>query len=204
MQKKLFFKFSNCGEEYTSYLAFIINEHISKEFAAGFMSRKWFDTLQFDSETLIQADATFYFIPKQFYQLLNIFFQYKSYSLPAFHILMSRKSSSLLEKIILKVKEILPFTASRIIADLEEAMFQAFPTGFPEPPASGCLFHYKKATYKTGILKNGLSRLFASNEQFNTWAQHLMNLPLLHSDEIMDKFYLKVKVYRFIYPPNPC
>ena len=58
------FLFSNCGEEYTSYLAFIINEHVSEEIAAGFMSRKWFDTLQFDSETLIQADATLYVVPK--------------------------------------------------------------------------------------------------------------------------------------------
>ena len=90
----------NGGEEYTTYLAFLINEPITGEFAVGFMSPKWYNTLQFDSETLLQADATFYVVPKQFYSYLTSFSSLKSYTLPALHILMSRKSSSLYERIV--------------------------------------------------------------------------------------------------------
>ena len=63
------------------YLAFAISDSITGEFAVGFMSHKWYDTLQLDSENLIQADATFYVVSKQFYQLMRIHLQFKSYPL---------------------------------------------------------------------------------------------------------------------------
>ena len=56
--------------------------------------------------------------------------------------------------------------------------------------ASGCLFHYKKATYKTGILRNGLANLYYSNQEFKSWLQQLMDLPLLPSDKIIETYYL--------------
>ena len=52
----LVIRISNYGEEYTIYLAFVTNESITGEFTVGFMSRKWSNTIQFDSEKLIQAD----------------------------------------------------------------------------------------------------------------------------------------------------
>ena len=67
----------DCSDQYKRNLAFIINEPANGEFALGFMSPKWFTALQVDSESLLQADATFYVVPKQFYQLLNIFLQFK-------------------------------------------------------------------------------------------------------------------------------
>ena len=45
-------------------------------------------------------------VPKQFYQLLNIFLQYKSHSLSAIHILMSTKTGTLYDKVVEKIKEI--------------------------------------------------------------------------------------------------
>ena len=56
--------------------------------------------------------------------------------------------------------------------------------------ASGCVFHYKKATYKAGILRNGLANLYYSNQEFKSWFQQLMNLPLLPSDKIIETYYL--------------
>ena len=85
---------NDCSDyQYIRILAFIINEPANGEFASSFMSPKWFIALQVDSESLLQADATFYVVSKQFYQLLNIFLRFKSYTLPALHILMSRKNS---------------------------------------------------------------------------------------------------------------
>ena len=181
---------NDSSNEYKQYLTFTINEPENGEFALGFMSPSWSTTLQVNSESLLQADATFYVVPNQFYQLLNIFLQYKSYTLPAVHILMSRKTSVLYSKIVEKFKEIFQFTVSGIVTDFEEALFQSFSNGFPGAVASGCLFHYKKATYKTGILRNGLANLYYSNQEFKSWFQQLMNLPLLPSDKIIETYYL--------------
>ena len=79
---------------------------------------------------------------------------------------------------------------SRTVTVFEEALFQSFSNCYHGAVASGCLFHYKKATYKTGILRNGLANLYYSNQEFKSWFQQLMNLPLLHSDKITVTYYL--------------
>ena len=78
---------------------------------------------------------------------------------------------------------------SGIVTDFEEALFQSVSNGFHGDVASGCLFHYKKATYKTGILRNGLANLYYSNQEFKSWFQQLMNLPILPSDKIIETYY---------------
>ena len=103
---------------------------------------------------------------------------------------MSGKSRSLYDKIVVKIKTILSFTVSDIITDFEEALFQSFSSGFPEADGSGCLFYFKKVTYQTGILKNGLANLYSGDEQFKSWVQLLMNLPLLPSEKISETFHL--------------
>ena len=77
------------------------------------MSPKWRNTFQLGgTDTMLQAEATFYLVPIQFYQLLNVFLQNKHYFLAAFHILMSDKTTTLYDQVIQKIKEILPFTPS--------------------------------------------------------------------------------------------
>ena len=58
------------SKEYRIYSLFSINEPANNEFAIGFMSPK-LTAIRLDSETLLQADATFYVVPKQLYQLLR-------------------------------------------------------------------------------------------------------------------------------------
>ena len=60
-------------------------------------------------------------VPKQFYQLFNIFLEYKSCSLPAIHILMSRKTGTLYSQVVGEIKELLPITVIGIITDYEHA-----------------------------------------------------------------------------------
>ena len=55
---------NDCCEEYRIYL-FPINEPANKEFAIGFMSLKWLTTIPLDSNTLLQAKATFFKKSKQ-------------------------------------------------------------------------------------------------------------------------------------------
>ncbi|KAI6648195.1 hypothetical protein LOD99_12004 [Oopsacas minuta] len=117
------------GEEFKIYHAFSIEE--LDEVAIAFMSPKWKNYLHPTDQTELQADATFYVVPKQFYQLLNIFLQYKSHSLPAIHILMSKKTGTLYDKVVAKVIEILPFIASIIKTDFESSMYSSFAKGFP-------------------------------------------------------------------------
>ena len=61
-------------EEFKVYHAFSIEYSDQSEVAIGFMGTKWTTALQSGAnESLVQADATFHFVPRQFYQLLNIF-----------------------------------------------------------------------------------------------------------------------------------
>ena len=73
---------NDSSNEYKQYLTFTINEAENGEFALGFKSPSWCTTLQVNSESLLQADATFYVVPNQFYQLLNIFLQYNQIPYP--------------------------------------------------------------------------------------------------------------------------
>ena len=117
---------NDSSNEYKQYLTFTINEPENGEFALGFMSRSWSTTLQVNSESLLQAVATFYVVPNQFYQLLNIFLQFKSYTLPAVHILMSQKTSVLYSKIVENFKEIFQFTVSGIVQISRKHYFNHF------------------------------------------------------------------------------
>ena len=179
-----------CDEEYKVYHAFSIEGMDQSEVAIGFMGPRWITTFQTDAnESLVQADATFYVVPRQFYQLLNIFLQYKTYSLPAIHILMTKKTGTLYDKVMMKVREILPFTATGIITDYETALFNSLSQSYPNVRMSGCKFHHDQAVYKTGILKNGLSNLYTSNQEFRKWAELLLSLPLLPSNKIVDMYH---------------
>ena len=120
----------DCNDQYKRHLAFMINEPANEEFALGFMSPKWFTALQVESESLLQADATFYVVPKQFYQLLNIFLQFKSYTLPALHILMSRKTTELYNRIVDKIKQIITFTISGICYRIRRSTISVIFCGF--------------------------------------------------------------------------
>ena len=59
-----------------------VNEN---EIAIGFMSPKLRNTFKpSGTDTMLQADATFYVVPRQFHQLLNVFLQYKITPYPRF------------------------------------------------------------------------------------------------------------------------
>ena len=56
-----------CDEEFKEYHAFSIEGVNENEIAIGFMSPKWRNTFQpGGTDTMLQADATFYVVPRQF------------------------------------------------------------------------------------------------------------------------------------------
>ena len=107
---------------------------------------------------------------------------------------MTKKTTTLYDRVILKIKEILPFTPTEIMTDYEDALFHALSVNYPNVRAEGCMLHHDQALYKTGILKNGLSDLYLTNREFRNWAELLLSLPLLPSNKIVDIYqYLKHK-----------
>ena len=69
-----------CDDALKRYHIFSINGPLENEVAIGFISPKWIHALQqAGNNTPLQADATYYVVPNQFFQLLNIFLQYQSY-----------------------------------------------------------------------------------------------------------------------------
>ena len=105
---------------------------------------------------------------------------------------MSTKTGTLYDKVVEKIKEILPFVATIIKTDFESSLYNSFSKNFPNARVSGCLFHYDRALYKTGIVKNGLANIYISNPEFRQWIELLMCLPLLPTDQIVLMFnYIK-------------
>ena len=86
---------------------------------------------------------------------MNIFLKYKDQSLPAIHIIMSKKTGRLYDIIVAKVKEILPFIATLIKTDYENALYYSFAKNYPQERVSGCLFHYARGLYKLELSKMG-------------------------------------------------
>ena len=59
---------------------------------------------------------------KTFLPVNNIFLEYKSRSLPAIHILLSKKTGTLYNRVVEKNKELLPSGVTGIITDYERAL----------------------------------------------------------------------------------
>ena len=108
---------------------------------------------------------------------------------------MTKKTTTLYDQVVEKIKEMVPCATTRIKTYYERALFNSLSSGFPNAAVSGCKFHHDQALYKTGILKNGLATLYTSHQEFRKWAELLMFLPLLPHDKIMEMFnYLKHKI----------
>ena len=86
----------------------------------------------------------------------------------------------------MKVKEILPLTATGIITNYETALFNSLSQSYPNVRISG---YHDQAVYKTGILKNDLSNLYSSNQEFRKRAELLLFLSLLPSNKIVDMYH---------------
>ena len=56
----------------------------------------------------INYDATFFVVPKNFYQLFTIFFHHDGHSFPCIHVLMSRKTETLYIAVFQKILESVP------------------------------------------------------------------------------------------------
>ena len=105
----------------------------------------------------------------------------QNYSLPAFHILMTKKTITLYDQVKLKIKE----TLNDIMTDNEDALFHALSLNYPDVRAVGCMFHHDQALYKTGILKNGLSDLYLTNRELRNWAELLLPLPYFRQTKLL-------------------
>ena len=134
-------------------------------FAALFWSDLMFESLK--NSDAINFDATFYVVPKLFYQLFTIFLQEGHHALPAIHVLMSKKSESLYDAVLQKVTELMPnFKQKLAVGDYEKASRNSFRKAFDSIEISGCLFHFAKAIWKK-LTKVHLSFTYTKNSEFS-------------------------------------
>ena len=93
----------------------------------------------------IQFDGTFYVVPKIFLQLFTLFIQVNDHTLPALHILMTRKTEKLYRAAILGIMELIPnFNPIFAIGDFELAPRNDLEDIFPSITIIGCWFHFTK------------------------------------------------------------
>ena len=132
----------------------------------------------------IKFDATFYVVPKIFYQLFTIFTTTDDNSFPCVHVLMSRKTEGLYRAVLEKILEIEPdLKPDDAIGDFEVAPRNAFKAVIPSINIKGCLFHYCQAIW-THTKKYNLVTCYSKSEQFKKWLKCIMALPLLPQGEI--------------------
>ena len=132
----------------------------------------------------INFDATFYVVPKIFYQLFTIFIKHDGHFFPCVHVLMSRKTESLYKAVMEKILEIRPeFKADFAVGDYQDASRNAFQAIIPSISVVGCLFHFSQAIWARAK-KLKLSFAYSKNGDFNRWLKCIMALPLLPQEEI--------------------
>ena len=135
--------------------------------------------------TDIQFNATFKVVPRLFYQLLTIFIHFRGHTLPALHILMTRKTERLYEAVLITIRRLIPeFNPAFAIGDFEEASRNALESIIPSITIIGCWFHFTKAIFEK-VQKLGLSKLYKQNQFFSIWIRRIMALPLLPEEDIL-------------------
>ena len=96
-----------CDDALKIYHIFSINGHLENEVAIDFTSPKWIHALQqAGNNTLLQADATFYVVPNQFFPIIGYFPTIPIIFFPAIHILMTKKTGSLYDLVLRKIKRL--------------------------------------------------------------------------------------------------
>ena len=133
--------------------------------------------------THIQFDGTFKLIPRLFLQLFTIFVEFNGHTLPALHILMTRKTEQLYTAVLSSIRELIPcFIPVFAIRDFEIAPRNALKGIYPTVTIIGCWFHYTKALYEK-VQKLGLTLLYMKNHSFRKWIRRLMALPWLPEEK---------------------
>ena len=88
---------------------------------------------------IIYFDATFKVVPRLFYQLMTSFIRFKRHTIPAIHILMSRKNEQLYKAVLFSIKGFLPnFNPSITMCDFEKSSRNAFRSVYPDINLVGC------------------------------------------------------------------
>lgn len=138
-----------------------------------------------ESTTAIHCDGTFRTSPRNFLQLLFLFFEYRDVIFPFGVVWMSNKSGVLYNAAFSTLGEHLPPNCrpQHIVCDYEAALRNGLNMIFPEVVPDRCYFHWAQAVYKN-ISSRGLTVAFRSNRRFKRWCLMTMALPLLPSDKI--------------------
>ena len=167
--------------------AVIETDQVAIIFGSSYMLSK------LNSSTDIHFDATFKIVPRLFYQLLTIFIHINQLTIPALHVLMTNKSETLYNALLLAIRELIPdFNPVFAVGDFEIASRNAFIQSFPCVTLIGCWFHFTKALFDN-IKKLGRYKLYKSNQIFREWVRKLMALPLLPEEEI-HKVYISLEL----------
>ena len=132
----------------------------------------------------VHCDATFKTVPSCFYQLLIMHGSFWKL-VPLFYILMTGKSRSLCDAILLQLRCIVPsFQPKLSVTDFEHAFFNSIKFSF-QCEIQGCYFHFRQSLWRKWQ-QLGLSTI--KERKINVWLR-LMAMPLLPFHKISPAFY---------------
>ena len=146
----------------------------------------------FDDQTIAQLpsfevvayDGTFKITPSFVVQLFIIYAQCGPRFLPVFYVFMNHRNINLYEKVLTKIKFLVPnFRPRYAIGDFEKASKLAFERVFANIKMQGCFFHFKYAL-KRRLGKLNLKGVYRNNQTVNQLIKLAMASPLLPSDKL--------------------
>lgn len=127
--------------------AYLMYSVSGKQAAVGFGVENVIQQALANPGRSLVIDATFRVVPRQFQQLLVVFLETNGTVLPAFFVLMERKTRCLYEAVFAEISRRIPAPAS-VMSDWETALRRAAAVIWPAAQQRGCWFHYSKAVLR--------------------------------------------------------
>ena len=137
------------------------------------------------------ADGTFKVVPALFFQLYTIHFQFVTGVNPAaVYCLMSNKTRQAYDRMLIKIKELIPAAnPDRILVDFESATMGAFGAAFLNAHVSGCYFHLSQSVSRK-VIEIGLKVAYESSDDVRCSVRCLAALSHVPVDDVEEAFEL--------------
>jgi len=105
------------------------------------------------------------------------------------YVLMLNKKQSLYEKVLTKIKELVPdFAPNRVITDFEKASINAYDTFFEEITQKSCYFHLSQAIWRSLQKIPNAKVLYETEPEYARHCRMILALAFVPPEDVIAAF----------------